>query len=508
MGLLRARLRVLAVLLSPRGPGALLLGVLCVAAALRFWHISDLGLTHFDEGHYALAGRAIAEDADALFSELPVYFAPAVWPVSLAVAFKLFGAHDWVAIALAGLCGVLTVAAVYLLGARLYDRRVGVTAALFLACNCFHLFYSRMALTEAMFLLTFTLALLFVYAAHRERDLVGFGLAGLATGLCMHVKYSGSLPLLLYVGVLALEAARCALRDRAKLGDLGRRALGAALALGIAALCYLPWVLYVERLGGGYAALAAHQSAYSLGRPPLIRTPPTVVLAYLSRWTSPLLLAAAALGALHAWRRPRLRDRFLIAITAGYAASVALYESFPRLGLPLVVFLSLLAGVGLARGVRGALPARRRWVWIASAGTVATAELFVSVPHLALSTNGYREAGMEADKLDGDVFKVTATNFDFYSDRARYLEDTPELRRELAAPRTRYVVVDDYLSSAPKFPREVFFINPTQVQWFIPNSRYEVVRLQKVTHERLAALDGEPDGIIRILRLTGPVRLP
>ena len=143
---------------------------------------------------------------------------------------------------LSPLAGALAVAATYLIGGRLWEREVGLIAAVFLAGSHLHLHYSRLGMTNIWDPLLALLALGLLAIAWRE-DETGNGrlpwlLAGVAVGLNAYV-FTGShlLPLMLAaIFILAL------LFERARLRQQGRHILA---ALAIALVVILPqWLHY------------------------------------------------------------------------------------------------------------------------------------------------------------------------------------------------------------------------------------------------------------------------
>ena len=83
-------------------------GATAVAALIRFWSLSDLGLTHFDEGSYVMAGKWLA----TLGKQGWIYQAghsPGLFSTFVGIFFWLFGISASSAIAVSALSGSLTV---------------------------------------------------------------------------------------------------------------------------------------------------------------------------------------------------------------------------------------------------------------------------------------------------------------------------------------------------------------------------------------------------------------
>ncbi len=85
-----------------------------------------------------------------------------VYPILLALAFNLRGASDYTAAQVSGLLYILTVPMVYVLGSRIFNRKVGLLAAGAFAVNAMMLEYaiSGMHITLCVFLATWMLIVL------------------------------------------------------------------------------------------------------------------------------------------------------------------------------------------------------------------------------------------------------------------------------------------------------------------------------------------------------------
>lgn len=227
--------------------------VASLALLLRSWGLGTLGLVHFDEGIYALAGLELATFPPAIAPSLIAY-APPAFPILVGAAFRLLGPSDIAAIGVSIVLGAAAVPLMAALANQAFGRLAGAIAAVFATLWGAHVAFARMALTDATFLFAWVLALVaaarFLDRPTTRRALV----AGLAIGLAMNVKYNGWL-----AGLVLVLAATPSLR-----GATWRARGALVLALAVAGLACAPWFLFVER-HGGYAALLKHQSGYVLG---------------------------------------------------------------------------------------------------------------------------------------------------------------------------------------------------------------------------------------------------
>jgi hypothetical protein len=253
-----------------------------IAATFRLVGFGRLGLDHFDEGIYASTALGTLGPAGltGIDSGL-IPYAPPGYPVLVGLAYRLLGPSDRAAITVSILAGIATVPVVAWLGRRTFGPGYGVAAAAFAAVSMPHITFSRMALTDAMFLLAWLVA---IGAGGRFLETPGPIRAvclGLAVGLAQLVKYNGWLAGAI-VFATALLGPVVSLEDRSR-GRLARTFGWGALAALIAALVDWPWIRFVEA-HGGYSSLVAHQRGYFDG---------------LSAWPANWLLQLRQLVALH-----------------------------------------------------------------------------------------------------------------------------------------------------------------------------------------------------------------
>ncbi len=110
---------------------------------------------------------------------------------------------------LPALVGGLTAGAVYLAGRTMFGKRTAFWAALFLAGFDFHIRFSRLALSNLVDGLTFTLALTALWQAERDRRPAAFALAGLTAGLGLYFYATSRLLVIvipLWLGVRYVQA--------------------------------------------------------------------------------------------------------------------------------------------------------------------------------------------------------------------------------------------------------------------------------------------------------------
>ncbi|MHB1556924.1 MAG: ArnT family glycosyltransferase [Isosphaeraceae bacterium] len=232
-----------------------------VGGMLRLWALGRLGLVHFDEGIYAMAGGWIHSPRGiAGLDPTVIAYAPPGFPFLVGLAYGVLGDVDIAAILVSIVAGVLTIPIVGWLGWRTYGRGAGAAAAALCALAGPHIAFSRMALTDASFLLAWLVAI-GLGQRFLERPGPSRALAfGLAVGMAQLFKYNG--------WIAGATVAACAglltlARPRDRAAWLGLWGWG-LVAAAVAALVYWPWFQFVQG-HGGYAGLLAHQRGYMGG---------------------------------------------------------------------------------------------------------------------------------------------------------------------------------------------------------------------------------------------------
>ena len=234
--------------------------VAAIGAGLRLWPIGQLGLTHFDEGIYALvASWAFQPKGLAAIDPMLIPYAPPGYPILGGLAYSVLGRSDGGMIAVSQVAGTLTIPVVAWLARRTFGPGAGFAAAVFCAFSGPHIAYSRMALTDASFLLAWLLA---VGAGMRFLERPGpvrAVLMGLAVGVAQEFKYNGWLTGGIVIGSALLGVLFRPAERQA--GPILKTFGWGGLASGVAWLVVWPWYRFVDAQGG-YPALLRHQQSY------------------------------------------------------------------------------------------------------------------------------------------------------------------------------------------------------------------------------------------------------
>ena len=231
-----------------------------IAAALRFWNLNHPNELVFDEVHFVGQARHYLQGEKFLDPHPPLA------KVLIALGIKLFGDVPWawrIGVAAMGtiLCGVT-----YLLGRRMFHSRLAAAlSASFVLSDGFFLVDSRIAVIDIVYLtfaaISYLLMFRFIQSPNwRDRRRIMIFL-GISLGLCLGSKlYVPAITFLLVTGFIAFTLARPeAEKARAvAFGERNRRITGAVLMLGgIASVFYLACFIPHYYLGwwGGIADL-------------------------------------------------------------------------------------------------------------------------------------------------------------------------------------------------------------------------------------------------------------
>lgn len=212
----------------------ILIALVAIAGALRFWRLGHPPELVFDEVHFVGQARHYLHNERFLDPHPPLA------KLLTALGIMLFGDHSWAWRLGTATLGTALVAITYLLGRRMFKSRLAATlAAGFVMLDGFFIVDSRIAVIDIVYITFAALAYLLLFrlmqnTAPRDR-LRTLIFMGIALGLCLGAKLYVPGIVFLLVGGFALFALMRPDAAGAVAGDRRprlRRALGAALILG------------------------------------------------------------------------------------------------------------------------------------------------------------------------------------------------------------------------------------------------------------------------------------
>ena len=310
-----------------------LTAILLVAAAVRLWAIGAVGFNN-DEAVYAGQGASLA--GDQAYSGLFAIFRahPLLVQFLNSLPFRFFGVNDVTPRLISVAFGLAGVALAYATGALLYNRRVGLLAAAFLALMPYHVVVTRQALLDGP---ETTLFLLSVYEMARfarsgqSRWLYG---AAFTMGLTVLAKETAVLLVPVVIAFLLLSP---------EIRIAARRQL-LAIALFLIAVAPYPAAILIGKGTGAAQSFILWQVLRQANHPW------TFYADVIPSAMGPLVLIAGFAGLLYVLRRGLWEDRLVV---VWIAIPIAFFELWPVKGyqylLPLAPAVAILAGLSFDR---------------------------------------------------------------------------------------------------------------------------------------------------------------
>ncbi|MGO9645535.1 MAG: ArnT family glycosyltransferase [Candidatus Bathyarchaeia archaeon] len=413
-----------------------------ISTCLVFWNIQDLGLSVWDEYYYTEGAKWFLGVQGGWFQ----IYEPPGFPLVIALFWRFFGLHDYVAIAASGIFAVLTVALITYVGVKIFGFGVGIIAPLLLSAMPLFLYYARFAMTDVPFTFFFSAAILSSYFAlksGKRRDIL---FAGILIALCTGIKYNGFMALLVpvsYAVALTLSSDTPRERFNAFVGNAKALLMMAVpVAVGFLAWFYvlgLPTgtsrhffsrqiihLLSPRSLLAGFLkfrsiVLTSHSG--QLGLSPF--SGGLFYIQVLATWASIPVLIFAVIGLMRRNLRedPELFASFWFVIL--FLAFSCIPGTFQRAMVPVLPPLALVSAIGIRKivnTVRGS-----RWPPGSSMNLSRLLHLSIVILILALAVlptfqavsdnhSGYRQAGMILNAITNGstVYALSKPVIDFY----------------------------------------------------------------------------------------------
>ena len=186
----------------------LLICIVGIGAFLRFWHLGqwsfwiDEVLTVLDAKEFSITNSPI-NPIPYITAKLSVF-------IGEKLSFLIKGSNEWNSRLIFCIAGILSIPIVFSLGQTLYNNRVGLLAAAFVALSSWHLFWSQNARS---YILTFLFAVLAAWFFYRalEKDSTLLTICALFFCICLilsHLLAVAIVPALAVYAILQLLAER------------------------------------------------------------------------------------------------------------------------------------------------------------------------------------------------------------------------------------------------------------------------------------------------------------
>ena len=243
---------------KPYTLGALILLAFGLRAAFFFVHHAPLEFP--DSVIYDKIAVNVCAGAGLTQDPHTAVFRPPLYPLLLALSYRVFGRHLALVGLLQALMGAVTVLVVYRIGREWFDEATGWIAAAIVAIYPFFIFYSALLLTETLFTLLLALGMALlgraagVTAEGRRASCRAAALAGAVFGLGVLTR-SSLVAFVIFLAPIWWLAAR----------DRGR--WRAAFAWAVMLLCMIavltPWAIR-NRIRTGHLVFTTLQSGHDL----------------------------------------------------------------------------------------------------------------------------------------------------------------------------------------------------------------------------------------------------
>jgi hypothetical protein len=201
----------------PRQDRWLLAGIMLLAFVLRVWNLEQSVFMFVDEhGSVLTINNLRNPDVPLLLPSWSLTGWGQTYGYVQSYAVALFGANFTGLRAVSVLVGTLTIPALYFLAGELFNRRVALLAALWLATFPAHIHYSRLGVPNVADPLFGVLALGFLARGWETRARRDFALAGVMLGFGQYFYEAGrfAFPLLCLVLAGSLALRRSPTKDR------------------------------------------------------------------------------------------------------------------------------------------------------------------------------------------------------------------------------------------------------------------------------------------------------
>ncbi|HWQ04817.1 MAG TPA: PA14 domain-containing protein [Longilinea sp.] len=167
------------------------LAILAIAAFLRTFRLDQIpfGLW-FDEANYGLEALRILHEPGYLPTYIESTQLPAHFIYLIAFFIRIFGTTALAIRIVSILFGLATVAAALLAGSELFNRRIGLVLAFFLAVSRWDINWSRIGMHGVTVPFFELLTVGFILKALRRQRMIDYALAGLSMGLGLCFYFS------------------------------------------------------------------------------------------------------------------------------------------------------------------------------------------------------------------------------------------------------------------------------------------------------------------------------
>jgi len=177
-----------------------------LAGYLFFFNLGGLALTDPDETFYAQTAKEMLGRGEWITPYLygkPQFEKPILFYWLVHISYKIFGVNEFAARFPSAVFGLIGLIAMYLLGAVLFNRRVGAFAAIILASNVEYVILSRACVTDMVLTVFMLLGVYRFFCGYTTGKKFYYILSGIGFGMAVLTK--GPVFIILAVGVFIIS---------------------------------------------------------------------------------------------------------------------------------------------------------------------------------------------------------------------------------------------------------------------------------------------------------------
>lgn len=186
-------------------PVIFILILAALAGYLFFFDLGGLALTDPDETFYAQTAKEMLKRGEWITPYLydkPQFEKPILFYWLVHISYKIFGVNEFAARFPSAVFAFIGIVAMYLLGAVLFNRRVGAFAAVALAANVEYVILSRACVTDMVLTVFMLLGVYRFFCGYTTGKKFYYILSGIAFGMAVLTK--GPVFVLLAIGVFVI----------------------------------------------------------------------------------------------------------------------------------------------------------------------------------------------------------------------------------------------------------------------------------------------------------------
>ena len=177
-----------------------LLPIVLVGFLLRIIYVSNLDF-YYDEASHAMGQKALIEKGTSPWDT--VNWQPPLYSYTASILTRILGLSEFSFRLTSVIFGTLTIVLVYYLGNLLYNKKIGLLAAILLAVSPLHVVYSRTAFSDVfhtffIVLTILTMEFLILKNPNGRYTMVLVLLSGMLSAVAFLIKYNTLIPLGIY----------------------------------------------------------------------------------------------------------------------------------------------------------------------------------------------------------------------------------------------------------------------------------------------------------------------